>query len=52
MDTYDGIKCPHCGYETGIEPASVLPDDPMLYCPHCDEPLFQVGETNLLKPEN
>lgn len=40
MDDYNGIICHHCGCETGIEPASVNPDDPMLYCPECDEPLF------------
>lgn len=37
---YNGIICPHCGYETGIEPALCSPEDPMKYCPECDEPLF------------
>jgi len=37
---FTGIVCPHCGYETGIEPALVDPDAPMLYCPECDEALF------------
>ncbi len=32
MDDFNGIICPHCGCETGIEPALVNPD--------CDEPLF------------
>lgn len=34
------IKCPHCGFQTDIDPAFVEPDAPMLYCPDCDEPLF------------
>lgn len=37
---FNGIICPHCGYETGIEPALVNPDGPMQYCMECDEPLF------------
>lgn len=37
---FTGIICPHCGYETGIEPSLVDPDSPMLYCPECDEALF------------
>lgn len=45
MDTYTGIICPNCGYETGIEPALVLPSDPMLYCEQCDEPIFGIPET-------
>lgn len=52
MNEYNGIICPHCGHETGIEPALVLPDDPMIYCPECDEPLFQIGETNVFKLAN
>ena len=39
---YYGIICPHCKYETGIEPALCAPDDPMQYCPECDEPLFHI----------
>lgn len=30
MNEYNGIICPHCGCETGIEPALILPDDPMV----------------------
>ena len=40
MNDYTGIICPNCGHETGIEPALVIPLDPILYCPECDEPLF------------
>lgn len=34
------IKCPHCGYQTSIDPALMQPDDPMPYCPECDEALI------------
>lgn len=40
MEPYFGMTCPHCGEQTNIDPALVMPDDPMLYCPECDEPLF------------
>lgn len=39
---YNGMTCPHCGCETGVDPALVAPDDPMPYCPECDEPLFPI----------
>lgn len=38
---YYGMTCPHCGCETGIDPAIIADDDPMPYCPECDEPLFE-----------
>lgn len=40
MREYYGMMCPHCQCDTGIEPALVEPDAPMLYCPECKEPLF------------
>lgn len=46
MNEFTGIICPHCGCETGIEPALVDPDGPMLYCPECDEELFPSPENN------
>lgn len=44
VDEYHGIKCPHCGEDSGIEPALLDPVSPMPYCPACDEPLF--GDSN------
>lgn len=41
---YEGMECPHCGAQTGIDPALVKDDDPMLYCPECDKPLFGDAE--------
>lgn len=46
MNEYNGIICPHCGHETGIEPALVDPDSPMIYCSECDEPLFTTKNEN------
>jgi hypothetical protein len=46
MNAYNGIICPHCGFETGVEPALILPDDPMIYCDECDEPLFKINTSN------
>lgn len=34
------IKCPHCGADTNVDPALLKDDDPMPYCPECDEPLL------------
>jgi hypothetical protein len=40
MENYYGMYCPHCNAETGVDPALVEPDGPMIYCPECDKPLF------------
>lgn len=40
MNEYDfTITCRNCGYVSDIDPALMNPDDPMQYCPECDEPL-------------
>lgn len=44
MNQYNGIVCPNCGCETGIEPALCNPDAPMIYCPECDKPLFPIAD--------
>jgi NAD-dependent SIR2 family protein deacetylase len=40
MNNYYGMKCPHCGCQTTVDPALLEDDAPMPYCPECDEPLF------------
>jgi hypothetical protein len=34
------IKCPHCGYQSGVDPALLQNEDPMPYCNECDKPLL------------
>lgn len=44
IEPYYGMECPHCGAQTNVDPALVNDDDPMVYCPECDEPLFGSSE--------
>lgn len=36
---YEGMICPHCGEQTGIDPALCEPDQ-CTFCPHCNEQIF------------
>lgn len=47
---YGYMKCPHCGSQTNVDPALVNPNDPMLYCDECDQPLF--GDTSSDDPDD
>lgn len=36
---YTGLICPHCGAETGIDPA-LMNDEICSFCPECKEQIF------------
>lgn len=50
--TWRGMTCPHCQYETDVDPALITDESPMPYCPNCEGALFGEDEDDCDDEDN